>query len=677
MQTNAKGLAEYYLELGDLEKAETYALKATEGQATPDLRLLDILGKIYNKSENFEKANDYFLKGLEVRTVEEENRTKEKLMAKLFRANIQQETALKAKAQQWQLERQQYFLFIALGFILGLIAIVYYVVKRNRWLKKGLERQELIEEQARELQKTDELKTRLFANVSHEIRTPLTLIFGPLGRILKDGSLQQETKETLTEVLNNGDHLLSLTDQLISISKSEFLANSIAITRTSLESFLKYLENKFKPLAEIRDLKFELKNKVGEAVNISSDIDKLETICSNLISNAIKYNTLDGQISVQVEKIQDQLQIKVSDTGRGIHEKDLKHIFTRYYQAKSAPIVAEGGFGIGLSISKEYIEVIGGSIEVKSSPGQGSTFTITFPLSLEPSSESSEISSYTYPVLPSYEKEVMQPLSEESSEKGSLLIVEDNIKMCRYLEEILGEEYALAFCYNGKEALKYLDTNIPDLMIIDLMMPVMDGMTFIEEVKKKPELITTPRIVLTAKNSILDELKALRVGIDDYLLKPFDEFELRARIYNLLELAEDRMESLAENYLLESEISTSIEPIPISQEEKLWLADLEEKIIPLAKDHKTTLETFAENFNISTSLLHKKVKRVTGMPPKKYLNEIRLLMGRKMIENKEVDSIKAAAFSVGFKSTKVFSRKFKLRFGKYPSDYLFEKEYSA
>lgn len=268
------------------------------------------------------------------------------------------------------------------------------------------------------------------------------------------------------------------------------------------------------------------------------------------------------------------------------------------------------------------------------------------------------------------------PLSTKSStptESDYILIAEDNLELCKYLEKILQSEYNLLFVHNGKDAIKQITQLRPALLITDLMMPIMDGMELVKNIRGNSLWQDLPILVLTARTGILDELKAIRVGVDDYLTKPFQEIELQTVVYNLLNLAEEQREgkAIAKDFLTNSTLPLADDmKVPIEESDINWLRKLEQTINDSALERNLTVDKIAHNLSISSSHLTRKLKLLTGLTPKKYINEVKMLQARQMIETGTYTSVKAVAYSVGFSSEKVFSRNFKARFGKPPSEYI-------
>jgi len=571
-------------------------------------------------------------------------------------------------------------LLLGIIFALSLLGFYFFANKKrkkeNLLLLNDLENQRIIEQQSIELQKVDKLKNRLFANISHEIRTPLTLISGPIKRLLKQNYITKEDRSQLEIAAANSQQLLHLTEQIIDLTKNEIEASNIKVVHFNLFDLLSYTLPGFRLLAKNKDVSLQEPIYIDQEIVLYSDAEKLFTIIKNLISNAIKYTAAGGQVALNYIDQKEYIQIAVQDNGRGISKQDLPYIFDRYYQSETGSITPEGGTGIGLAICKEYVQLLNGEITVSSTVNKGSIFTIRIPKILDKNLDAQQIPVFHFsqpskPAPVNKESTIQNaPLTQLSSDnKTHLLIVEDHLELRRYLKSILEDDHLLTLASNGKEALQYLETITPSLIITDLMMPVMDGFELVEHLKNNERTSSIPILTLTAKNTSEDQLRALRIGVDDYLLKPFDDDILKLHIDTLLDFSQNRNNITLDETVTGIKETTFTNKV-LSKKDQLWLVKLEENISPLIGDFNLNIEQIAETMSLSSSHLNRRMKELTGLTSKRYIQEIRFRKARFLLENKKVDSVKAVAFSVGFKSQKHFSRNFKERFGKYPSEYL-------
>jgi signal transduction histidine kinase/DNA-binding response OmpR family regulator/ligand-binding sensor domain-containing protein len=525
-----------------------------------------------------------------------------------------------------------------------------------------------IEAQAEDLRKLDELKTRFFANVSHELRTPLTLMLGPIKSVLKRQNIDNKSHTFLSTAEQNGHKLLKLVNEILDLNKLE--AGKLALKEETVHfySFVKRLTSNFMSYAESTNVSFLFDYQLERDIHLLLDKHKLETILNNLLSNAFKFTTKDGKIQVEILEKINNIQIIVKDTGRGIHPEDLPNVFDRFYQSKQKG-AAEGGTGIGLALCKEFSELLGGKIWVESQYGEGAQFYVEIPKTevLKTTSNSDyEMSQEPLLVASTPVKKVIDDVKNEN--KNTLLIVEDNASLQNYLKLILEEEYQIVTANNGAEALEVLEKTSVNLIVSDIMMPIMDGYALLKELKENNQYRSIPVIMLTAKADKADKLNALRIGVDDYLLKPFDEDELLARISNLIENNVSRQTEWQKISLEETSEETESEAIIFTKENSEWLAKLEKTVFEQVGLPHFTTETLAQEMAISRRQLNRKIKEYTGLTPNKYIVEIRLQKARSLFEKSPGLTVKEVSYEVGFSKTEYFSKLFKARFGKNPSE---------
>ncbi|MEM9819933.1 MAG: ATP-binding protein [Bacteroidota bacterium] len=547
----------------------------------------------------------------------------------------------------------------------------------NRATTQILEDKETIEQQAEELRQLDKVKSRFFANVSHELRTPLTLMLGPLSSVLKSKNLSEQQSKLLSTAKASGHQLLNLINEILDLSRLESGKLEVKEHPTMLFSFVRKVVSSFQAHAERNEVYFELDYQADKDLQVSVDNDKLEKIINNFLSNAFKFTGKGGQIKVVVEDLANQIQLRVKDTGRGIATSDLPHVFKRFYQSKQPDAPTEGGTGIGLALCSEFAELMNGRLWVESTLGQGSTFYFVFPrkeiIGIEEVALEASVDDLVASNLALASE---QPLGS----KASILIIEDNHNLREYLQLVLSSNYHVQTAENGQVAMDLLNadpkqaTNV-DLIISDLMMPVMDGYQFATELKANATWRQLPLIMLTARADSEDRHNALRIGVDDYMIKPFEEDELMARVKHLLHNSQLRRSIWKEDSALESSddsIKTELAPsIPMmTDEEQKWLTQLEETIIKELSSFGLTAEQLASLMTTSRGQLFKKIRKLTGLTFSQYILEIRLTEARSMLENKDQTSVKAVAYAVGLKQVKHFSQLFKKRFGKSPSHYL-------
>lgn len=578
---------------------------------------------------------------------------------------------LKIIGETEKLKIQALFLGLFLSFALLLGGIYAF--------RKLKQKNQTIEEQSAELKKVEALKSKLFTNISHELRTPLTLISGPIKDILKRTDLSDSNKKQLSLAHKSSEQLLVISNQIMDLNKNETELVQVNLARFHWNDFLDSTLPSFEELANRQGLTFSRNKTFPENVLLQSDPTKLKAILSNLLQNAIKFSKNGGSIQFDTIDKENHLEFSIKDTGIGIAPSELPRVFNRYYQSKNNT-QAIGGFGIGLAVCQEYVKLLGGTIKIDSKLGAGTTVTVNFPKII---GETDSAVFYSFDTLATPYIPLMTTgesiRSKEDSISTHLLIVEDNADLRIYLESILREEYTLSFAINGAEALKMLETITPSLILTDWMMQTMNGLELVENLKANPTFHDIPILMLTARSLSTDQLKAFRKGVDDYILKPFEPNFLKLRIEHLLDFSERRKETQLLNtpnpisIKYQSSANEDSATLKINNKsDQEWISQLETVIQSKINQFDLTLKEIYSELRISKTHFNRKVKIITGLTPMQFIDEVRFWEARRLLEEKEVSAVKSAAYAVGFKSVKNFSRNFKKRFGDYPSDYFRE-----
>jgi signal transduction histidine kinase/DNA-binding response OmpR family regulator/ligand-binding sensor domain-containing protein len=567
-------------------------------------------------------------------------------------------------------------------FFLIMLAVVALLVywrtwqlgQRNKELEAEVQRrtakikedQELIAQQAAELKQLDDLKSRFFANLSHELRTPLTLIIGPLSQLLQQ--TQSSHDHRLAKMAHGqSQKLLRLVNDIMDLSKLESTALEVNPNPTPLLPFLKQVLSPFELYAEREGIRLNLEYRAPKDLAVNMDAQKIETILHNYLANATKYTTAGGLVQLKAALKGQQLRFEVKDTGRGIPAADLPRVFERYFQS-SVNTKAEGGTGLGLALSKELAKLLGAKVWAESQEGNGSSFFLELS-GLPVSSSFAPSATGAIHSLPTAAPTA--PLQEQKpQQQATVLIVEDHHDMQDYLQGLLQPHYHTLTAPNGQAALDLLEQSgqLPDLILTDLMMPIMNGYTLMKKLKQQERYQSIPLVVLTAKASLQDRLTALRVGVDDYLGKPFVAEELLVRVHNLLQNAAIRKTAAVP--ALQTAAADDTEARFNAPEQQAWLAKLEETVSKYLNDQQFSVDFLAEKLGLSRHTLNRRMKAKVGLTTTQYLQEFRLHHARKLLENGEANSVSAAAQACGISDTKYFSRLFKKRFGQPPSYYL-------
>lgn len=589
---------------------------------------------------------------------------------------------------------QWWFLMLA-TLMIGLLifSIVQWRTYQLRRSQKILEAAVLsqtkqLQAQTEELKQLDKLKSRFFANVSHELRTPLALMLGPISSMLSNAQLDSQSKHYLEMIKRNGKQLLKLVNEILDLGKLEASKMKLEVKEVLFYAFLKRLVAAFESNAQQKNIQFSFQYQLPEELLLQLDKSKMEIILNNLLSNAFKFTPHGGSVKMITGSKDGNIVITTSDTGRGIDPRDLPHIFDRYYQSAVEDAPTEGGTGIGLALTKELAQLFDGDIKVESTLGQGSVFTFYFPkvevvrgLTTE---EYREFSSQKTNGIASQKKINVLPTASnaDAQNQNTILVVEDNPDLQTYIKTLLQASYQVLTANNGVVALELLNEhteNLPSLILSDVMMPEMDGYQLLTELKGKNQFRHIPVIMLTAKAALEDKLKALRIGVDDYILKPFEEEELLARVENILDNYRERisfhqdylnLEPSTNNHTSGTNIKEQIEMISVSQEDLEWLKEVESHIQQHLANSEFTLLSLSELIFLSSRQIRRRLLRLTGLTFSKYVQEVRFREAKRRLDSQEVSSIKKLSLELGIKNVKYFSKKFKYHFGKSPSDYL-------
>ena len=567
----------------------------------------------------------------------------------------------------WWETNPAYFFFALIFF-----GMIYFIWKMRLKRIKIKHEYEMSRFEAEKLHEVDELKSRFFTNISHEFRTPLTLILGPAKQVIEKIN-DQKIKNDLWIIHKNANKLLGLVNQLLEISKLESGNIKLRTKALNIITFIKAIVFSFSSFAERKNISLKF-NSSEDKIIAYIDKEKIEKIITNILSNAFKFTPENGLIEVSVYKDEEYASIAICDTGIGIPEEKISKIFDRFYQVNGTHTREQEGTGIGLSLTKELVDLHKGKIEVESKEGKGTSFTISIPLGkehLRPEEICGTEKSETpyIPYTPAYidKREIESPGFELSDESGKsiLLLVEDNSDVRNYIKGILKEDYKILEAVDGEDGWnKSIDSAFGgvDLIISDVMMPKMDGFKLCEKLKTDEKTSHIPVILLTAKASGQDKIEGFETGADEYIMKPFEPDELKARIKNLLEQRE-RIHNYFRNHGL-----FEIDKKRITAVNQKFLQKAVEIINKNISDPDFNVERFAESMAIHRSLLYKKVFTLVGEPPTGFMRRIRLSRAAELIE-KKFGNITEIALEVGFNNPAYFSECFKKQFGVAPSQY--------
>ena len=560
-------------------------------------------------------------------------------------------------------------------YILTSISIIYLILHAYK-KKIDLESLYTLEKKNHEQeQELNQERLRFYTNITHELRTPLTLILGPLEDMQKDTSLPTKQIQKLSVIHQSALRLLNLINQILEFRKTETQNKKLCICKGNITPLIYEIGLKYKELNQKPKIDFQIQTE-KEEILLFFDKEIITIILDNLISNAIKY-TEQGRVTLSLyQTIRNEVsytEIKVSDTGYGISAKALPHIFDRYYQESGKHQAS--GTGIGLSLVRNLVELHEGDIRVESTLNEGSTFYIslltdnTYPNALH--ADSTEMTP-----KPEYQETITDDSQTATTEnsKPILLIVEDNEEIQNYIAESFSDSFEVIAGSNGEEGKEQALNRIPDIIVSDIMMPVMDGITLCRHLKEDVRTSHIPVILLTAKDSLQDKEEGYQVGADSYLTKPFSASLLRSRINNLLD---SRKKLIAQ---FQQSGTTHASSVHLDEKhsiitEALSKLDNEfiEKITQLVEDNlsseKIDITYLSDKMCMSGSTLYRKMKALTGLSTNEYIRKVKMQNAeRLLLEGKY--NISEIAYKVGMNSTGYFRQCFKDEFGVSPSDYL-------
>jgi signal transduction histidine kinase/DNA-binding response OmpR family regulator len=528
-------------------------------------------------------------------------------------------------------------------------------------------------------------RDRLFANVSHEFRTPLTLIQGPIEKMLMHES-REGVQQEYQRVLQNTRRLMTLVNQLLDLSKLDSGEMELHLKNGNLGELVCAVAFLFESLAAQKGIRFTLV-KPDIPINGCFDPDCVEKIVTNLLFNAMKFTEPGGEVIVninpickdtstlpfgdQIAELTEGVDIIVADTGIGIPATELERIFDRFYQLDKSNTRKYDGTGLGLSLTKELVDLHKGEITVTSEPGKGSTFSVVLPLrkelykpeEIDIKGASVDVLNNTIEVI----KESLRPDYKEEAESDEstplILIVEDNPEMRTYMRTYLENRYRICEAVNGIDGMEQAIKTIPDLIISDVMMPNASGFEFCSTIKTDERTSHIPVVLLTAKASSESKLEGLETGADDYILKPFDAREFQLRVKNLI----DRRQKLWTYF--QKSLSIKPQEIVISSTDKRFLLRASDVVESHISDPTFSVDSFAGKMFFSRMQLHRKLRSLTGHSPGKFIRIIRLERAKKLLLNRD-GTIAQIACQVGYNEPSHFTAAFRNHFGISPSEYV-------
>lgn len=574
--------------------------------------------------------------------------------------------------------------------VTGIAFGVFLFMKRRLVLKNQLR---LEQQEAERLKELDAFKSRLYTNITHEFRTPLTVILG-MADELAVGSWQsavserekQRVEHGLKLVSRSGQNLLLLVNQLLELSKLEDKSFKLKLKHGDIVPFLRYVTESFQTLANNRNIFLHFLSPL-ENLEMDFDPEQLQQVVSNLLSNALKFTPSGGEVKLEIGKLSSapisqfsNFLISVTDTGIGIPEADLPHVFDRFYQVDGSSTRAGEGTGIGLAHAMELVKLMDGEIRVESELGKGTTFTVVLPIRndrlLPMKDEYRQISkppiqmaNLVDEALPTDSYIIMHP-----SSLPQLLLIEDNPDVVTYLKTILQDSYEINIAYNGRIGIEKALEQIPDLIISDVMMPEKDGYQVLEALKNDERTSHIPILLLTAKADANSKIAGLRRGADAYIPKPFQKAELLATLEMMLENKQRLAAHFSKKYDFaqnpattedgsKTDLAPETEAILV---EDAFLQKVRQIVEANYGDEAFALPQLCEAISMSRSQLFRKMKALTDVSPSDFIRNYRMAQAKLLLETTQI-SVKEVAWRVGFKEVPHFSKTFQETYGITPS----------
>ncbi|MCC3159830.1 response regulator [Hymenobacter sp. 15J16-1T3B] len=605
-------------------------------------------------------------------------------------ARLQQLTT--QSEQQRRQTRWAWGTALLLGGLLTAVVLALRLARRRGQLLTAQRNQ--LQDQASHLAALDHAKNQFFANVSHELRTPLTLVLGPVETLLTSAApLPNAVREPLAVALRHGQRLRELINRILELTKLQAGRLELHLAPVRLAPLLRRLVGQFEAAAAQRGLHLRFPTNVAEALQLRTDADKVEQVLTNLLANALNHTPPGGSITVTAACTEPDLcTLTVQDTGPGIAPAEQARVFERFYQSPQRQ--AQGGTGLGLALSRELAELLGGSLTLSSRLGEGTTFTFRLRAAQLPGADSAEGDARAEPQVPAADAGVGQPAQPLALRQTPLpmpapppaampgvpaealarvLVVDDEADLRTYLRQLLAPHYHVLEAEDGRQALAVLAREAVDLLVVDSMMPHVSGIELLQTLKTDPERRGLPFLMLTARADDAHRLTALETGVDDYLTKPFAAAELLTRVQALLARYRVRQHFAALPAEVYSGVDDMLAPAPRPGAATPAAPDLLPQWRAVAALRLTDPDfgpaDLAAALHLSERTLYRRLSELAGLTPAAWLRELRLDHARRLLESGAFGTVAEVAYAAGFANAKHFSTLFAQRYGRKPSEY--------
>jgi len=557
--------------------------------------------------------------------------------------------------------------YAKLGYVILFIFALYALL---RFYKRKLDLESSLEverKQSLNKQELNEERLRFYTNITHELRTPLTLILGPLEDLLSDATLSPKHANKISIIHDSATRLLNLINRILEFRKTETQNRKLSVAKGDLGQLVQEVGLRYKELNPNNKVNYHIHIET-EDTEIFYDADMITIILDNLMSNAAKY-TSEGDITLSLRSVEENqikyTEISVSDTGHGIDAEALPHIFDRYYQAKSK--YQASGSGIGLALVKGLSELHEGILKVESAVDTGTTFTLRL------------LTENTYPnaIHAQHDMEKKPMDAEETTITDTptenhpiVLVVEDNADIREYIRSSFTDIYEVITAKDGKEGWELAQVRIPNIIVSDIMMPVMDGIELCKRIKEDMRTSHIPVILLTAKDSLQDKEEGYASGADSYLTKPFSAKLLHSRINNLLETRKKIASLLA---LADTQPKQESAVSSLNKLDNEFLQKITQIIEENLEMEKMDIAFIADKMCMSHSTLYRKIKGLTDMSANEFIRKVKMRKGVELLMSGQY-TISEIAYMIGFSSVAYFRQCFKDEYGMSPSDYVKQKQ---
>lgn len=650
-------LAGAYIRVNQSDSARHYLELAM--QTAQNIGAREYMPRIYNLYADYHEQKGDIRKALEAHRTAGERQDSLLGARNLFEIEALQNELYNRQQQQQEQElkseRKKKQIALAGAVLLSMMLAAMYYALRIR------------AKSHRQLAQTSTMREHFITNITHEFRTPLTVILGLSHDLKQDKAATPQNAEKAAVIERQGNNLLQLINQLLDISRIKSAVGNPDWQNGDITLYVAMIVDTYRDFAHARNI--ELQFFASEPIKTDFVPDYISKTMNNLLSNALKFTPKYGRINISLQRKGGNLIIEVADSGQGISQENIPHLFEPFYQADTAE--RHMGSGVGLALVKQIVDAVEGTIKVKSKAGQGSTFRITMPIRNK-IRQQADIQT-NIPMLPEEESR-NATISERHAEEGAyqLLIVEDNKDVADYIGSQLDDRYVLSYANNGDDGLKKALESVPDLIITDLMMPGIDGLELCRKIRGNEVVSHIPVIIITAKASEEERIKGLQAGADAYLTKPFNSDELHTRVEKLLEKMQRIREKERDTLLKEEKEEGNTDT-----GEMAFITKVIDCVYLMMDEQKTDTTTVAETLCMSPRQFHRKLLALTGETPASFIQEIKIKRACQLLKSAPETSIVEVARKCGFDDGSNFTRTFKKVTGLTPTQYQKEETQGA